>query len=71
MKGKEYKKCVYCDKKKAHGPYPFMKPYAVCSSCVDNIPSFSSDVDRWRETRTPLDQILREAHETYQQSQEG
>lgn len=67
MKGKEYKKCAYCDKKKAHGPHPFMKPYAVCSYCIDHIPTYSSDLDKWQQGKIPLDQILNEAHKKYQE----
>lgn len=70
MKGRKYKECIFCGKKYGFGPYPFIRPYAVCSSCIDNVTSYSSLMDRWQDRKMPLDQKIKEAKKAYRESQE-
>jgi len=71
MKGREYKECIFCGKKRGFGPYSYIKPYAVCNSCIDIVKSYSSLIDKWMKRRTPLNQKIKEAKAAYRKSQQG
>ena len=71
MKGREYKECIFCGKKRGFGPYPFIKPYAVCSSCIDIVLSYSSLMDKWKRGTIPLDKKVKEARKAYRESQQA
>lgn len=72
MKGKRYKICVFCGKKRAHGPYPLMKPnHAVCSSCIDNMPNYGSLMDKWEDGKYKLEDIIKDATKEYREYSEN
>jgi hypothetical protein len=67
MKGKKYKYCVFCGKKRAFGPWKLMRPnHGVCDSCIDR-PNFTSLIEKWENEKATLDQIIQDATKDFQE----
>ncbi len=68
MKGKKYKICVFCGKKRAFGPWKLMRPdHGVCSSCIDR-DNFTTLIEKWEQKHYKLDQIIEDATRDFRES---
>ena len=69
MKGKKYKICVFCGKKRAHGPWKLMKPHhGVCGSFIDNVANFGSLIEKWEKNNYTLQDIIQDGNKAYRES---
>ena len=54
MKGKKYKICIRCGKKRAYGPWKALRPnHGICSSCLDlSDTNVEELIEGWKKKKT-------------------